>query len=177
MRARLCLLVSFCLLAGIPVLAQIFVQPPQYAAADQPVAIAVGDFNGDGKPDLAVTNLCPVGGCTNGSASVVSILLGNGDGTFQTRVDYPAGDGPGSIAVGDFDVERQDDGSDDGCSYSTELRPWLVPDLRDGVSNLWGRVGGNGVHFRRKKKEETFWRGDRYRAVCRLEFADGLRRR
>jgi hypothetical protein len=109
MRARLCLLVGFCLLAGIPVLAQIFVQPPQYAAGIGPVAIAVGDFNGDGKPDLAVTNLCPVGGCINGSASVVSILLGNGDGTFQTHVDYPAGDRPGSIAVGDFNGDGKQD--------------------------------------------------------------------
>jgi hypothetical protein len=73
-------MMRFC---GLLAAAQIFVARPQYAAADQPVAIAVGDFNGDGKPDLAVTNLCPVGGCTNGSASVVSILLGNGDAPFK----------------------------------------------------------------------------------------------
>ena len=41
-----------------------------------PASVAVGDFNGDGKPDLAVTN--------SGSASV-SVLLGNGDGTFRRR--------------------------------------------------------------------------------------------
>jgi hypothetical protein len=107
MRARLCLVVVFCLLAGISALAQIFVAPPEYPAADDPVAIAVGDFNGDGKPDLAVTNTCPVGGC--GTTSVVSILLGNGDGTFQPHVDYPAGNGPGSIAVGDFNGDGKQD--------------------------------------------------------------------
>jgi hypothetical protein len=37
---------------------------------------AVGDFNGDGKPDLAVV----------GQGSEVSILLGNGDGTFQSAL-------------------------------------------------------------------------------------------
>ena len=44
--------------------------------------MAVGDFNGDGKPDLAVAN--------DGSNNV-SVLLGNGDGTFQTAVNYRRG--------------------------------------------------------------------------------------
>ena len=41
------------------------------------IAVAVGDFNGDGKLDLAVAN--------HGS-NTVSVLLGNGDGTFQPAV-------------------------------------------------------------------------------------------
>jgi hypothetical protein len=52
--------------------------------------VAVGDFNGDGIPDLAVTE--------GGS---VGVLLGNGDGTFRPRVDYDAGYAT-SLAVGDF---------------------------------------------------------------------------
>jgi hypothetical protein len=52
--------------------------------------VVVRDFNGDGIPDLAVSFL---GG--------VRVLLGNGDGTFQTtRVSYVAG--PDAVAVGDF---------------------------------------------------------------------------
>ena len=39
----------------------------------------------------------------NISSNNVSVLLGNGDGTFQTEVNYGAGDGPTSIAIGDLD--------------------------------------------------------------------------
>jgi hypothetical protein len=62
--------------------------------------VATGDFNGDGKVDLAVTNFSS-DNCQSGCS--VSILLGNGDGTFQSHVDYPTGDlSPFGIAVGDF---------------------------------------------------------------------------
>ena len=58
-----------------------------------PQALATGDFNGDGRLDLVVAN---------SGANTVSILLGNGDGTFAAPVDYPAGLQPVSVAVGDF---------------------------------------------------------------------------
>jgi hypothetical protein len=48
--------------------------------------IVVADVNGDGKPDLVVTN----GG---GSPSTVGVLLGNGDGTFQPAASYDSGGG------------------------------------------------------------------------------------
>ena len=69
-----------------------------YAVGTNPVFVAIGDFNHDGKLDLAVANRGP--GFT--SRSTVSILLGNGDGTFQPAVNYAAGVAPFSLAVGDF---------------------------------------------------------------------------
>ena len=64
-----------------------------FATGAQPVSVAVGDFNGDGIPDLAVAN--------NGSNSV-SVLLGNGSGGFGAATSYPVGSFPSSVAVGDF---------------------------------------------------------------------------
>jgi uncharacterized protein (TIGR03437 family) len=73
-----------------------------YAAGTNPGPVAVSDFNGDGKTDIAVIN-SDIGG--NG----LSILLGNGDGTFQPAVGYAAGDSPFSIAIGDFNGDGKTD--------------------------------------------------------------------
>lgn len=51
-----------------------------YNVGKWPGAVAVGDFNGDGKLDLAITDSGPAG-----TSNQVSILLGNGDGTFHRR--------------------------------------------------------------------------------------------
>jgi hypothetical protein len=56
----------------------------------------VGDFNGDGVPDLAVVDSC---GPTCG---FISILLGKGDGTFLAKTDYSVGQSPSAIAAHDF---------------------------------------------------------------------------
>jgi hypothetical protein len=64
-----------------------------------PMAVAVGDFNGDRKPDLVVTGIVNAGGTEQG---VVSVLLGNGDGTFQAPQLFAAGYFPQAVGVGDF---------------------------------------------------------------------------
>ncbi len=58
-----------------------------------PTSVAVGDFNRDGIPDLAVAN--------SGDNSV-TVLLGNGDGTFTFKSSPGVGDAPYWVAVGDF---------------------------------------------------------------------------
>ena len=54
----------------------------------------MGDFNSDGALDLAVAN--------NANPGTVSILLGNGNGSFQAAKSYPTDQAPKSVAVGDF---------------------------------------------------------------------------
>lgn len=66
-----------------------------YAVGAAPAAVAVGDFNGDGFLDLAVAN-------SSTNSNNVSVLLGNGDGTFQSQVVYWVGNSPWAVAVGDF---------------------------------------------------------------------------
>src|SRR5215471_11470460 len=56
--------------------------------------VGVGDFNGDGKLDLAVV-----------FSDAVSILLGDGDGTFQPGVNYATGFAPDSLVIGDFNKD------------------------------------------------------------------------
>jgi VCBS repeat protein len=123
--------------------------------------VAVGDFNGDGKPDLAVTGE---------NSSDVSILLGNGDGTFQAPVSYAAGTTPLFVAVGDFNGDGKPDlvvanlesnqvsillGDGGGtfqspASYAVEGQPvsiaigdfnggegWVFPQQQDGKRPMW----------------------------------------
>ena len=77
-----------------------------YAVGKAPKGVATGDFNGDGKPDLAVANS---GNPATGDDGNVSVLLGNGDGTFQSATNSPAGKNPFTIATGDFNRDDKAD--------------------------------------------------------------------
>jgi hypothetical protein len=70
-----------------------FFTSTSFAVGTSPHGEVVGDFNGDGKADLAVVN--------EGS-NTVSILLGNGDGSFRPKTDFATGAQPWGITVGDF---------------------------------------------------------------------------
>jgi len=99
----------------------------RYPAGDTLYSVAIGDFNGDGKQDLATANFF---------SDDVSVLIGNGDGSFIAQTRYSAGEGPRSVAIGDFNGDgrqdlatanwRSDDvsvllGNGDG-SFATETR-------------------------------------------------------
>ncbi len=64
-----------------------------YGAGVGPSAVAKGDFNSDGKMDLVVANQ---------TGNNVSVLTGNGDGSFSTPINYAAGNGPRAVVTGDF---------------------------------------------------------------------------
>ena len=68
-----------------------------------PVGVVVADFDRDGHADLAVTNY------NVGNGNSVTVLLGNGDGTFKPAQQYTVGHGPYGIVAADFN----DDGLPD----------------------------------------------------------------
>jgi Bacterial Ig-like domain (group 3)/FG-GAP-like repeat/Abnormal spindle-like microcephaly-assoc'd, ASPM-SPD-2-Hydin len=84
------------------------------SVGNTPQGLAVADFNGDGKPDMAVANHAD---------GTVTILLGNGNGTFTTASTATASTGANWVATGDFNGDGK-------------------PDLA--VANL-GSSGANGV--------------------------------
>ena len=86
-----------------------------------PAAVVAGDFNGDGKLDLAVVN---------SGSSFVGILLGNGDGTFQPARMTDAGGPQSSIVVGDFNGDGKLDivvNSGPGATGAPRIVPTNTP--------------------------------------------------
>ena len=75
-----------------------FQSPLETSAPLGAYSLAVADFNGDGKPDLAVL----VSQEGSGPADSVLIWLGNGDGTFHAAASYSAGPFAHALAAGDF---------------------------------------------------------------------------
>jgi FG-GAP-like repeat/PASTA domain len=72
----------------------------KYATGSESSSVAIGDLNGDGKPDLATAN---------GRSNTVSLPLNRGDGSFQARLDYRTGRGPSSVAVDDLNGDAKPD--------------------------------------------------------------------
>src|SRR5438105_6556973 len=96
-RLLLFVVVAVVLWSALPTLALppsvVFTARRDFVGGTNPHAVASSDFNRDGVPDLAVANA---------GDNTVSVLLGNGDGTFQAARTFSAGTNPQSVAVGDF---------------------------------------------------------------------------
>ena len=83
-----------------PAFAVSFEAAMNFDVGSVPYSVTTGDFNGDGKIDLAVANYY---------SHDVSILLGNGDGTFQTAVNHGVGHFPKSVIAGEFNGDGKID--------------------------------------------------------------------
>ena len=124
-----------------------------------PYSVAVGDFNADGKLDLVTADE---------TLNKASVLIGNGDGTFQTHVDYTTGSDSRKVVTGDFNGDGHLDfavssyagvsvllGKGDGTfqpqtfySLVTQDHPYmLTADLnQDGMLDLGGEHSRLGFH-------------------------------
>lgn len=115
---------AFCLLLLLntanPARAQNSCSAPSFGTANSfgtgisPAAIATGDFNGDGKLDLAVVN--------SGSGSI-GVLLNNGAGSFNTAGSFSVGSNPQSITTADFNSDgKLDLAVANAYSYNVSVR-------------------------------------------------------
>ena len=71
-----------------------FAAAANFPAGTAPVAVAAGDFNGDGRLDLALANT---------RSDSVAILLGSDTGGFAAATDFRVGTNLAEIVTGDFD--------------------------------------------------------------------------
>src|SRR5437868_7412557 len=69
-----------------------------FGTGNNPAAVILADFNGDGRLDFAVAN---------SGSNTVSILLGRPDGTFAQKSDYPTGNLPQALVAADFNGDRK----------------------------------------------------------------------
>ncbi|MBL8231967.1 MAG: VCBS repeat-containing protein [Bryobacterales bacterium] len=100
-----------------------FQAPVEIAAGANPQEVQLRDLNGDGRLDLITTNY----GEFNSTAMPgdVSVLLGNGNGTFQTAMRYAIGRNPTSVNFGDANNDGRIDmvvtASGTGFGFHTAL--------------------------------------------------------
>ncbi|GDZ92583.1 integrin alpha chain [Planktothrix agardhii CCAP 1459/11A] len=82
-----------------------FATKADFTTGTNPQSVSIGDFNGDGKPDLAVAN--------NGSNTASILLNTTANGattpTFATKVDFTTGNAPQFVSIGDFNGDGKPD--------------------------------------------------------------------
>ena len=121
----------------------------QYAVGSVPKSVAMTDLNGDGKVDLVVSNTAGNGDGVTGNpgGDNVSVLFGNGNGTFQTAKTDIVGPTPFSVTAGDLDGNGTPDlatANWDGPSVSVLLNV-RTSDAAPTVTGRSPAAGATGV--------------------------------
>ena len=81
-----------------------------YSTGTTPKSVTISDINSDGRLDIVTSNIDNnYPDLVNAGGDSVSVLLGNGDGTFQAKTDYTVGQGPFSVVVGDLNGDNKPD--------------------------------------------------------------------
>jgi hypothetical protein len=118
----------------------------EYATGPSPNGLAAVDWNKDGKIDLVVSNT------QSDAAHSISVLLGNGDGTFQAHRDISGAPSPNSITVGDF---NHDGNPDIATSSSTPVNAVYV-DLGDGNGGVLAQKVTTGFGIQPQPGEHRY---------------------
>jgi hypothetical protein len=117
-----------------------FQAPLNSATGDNPDSLAVGDFNGDGRYDIATTN-----------SGILSVLLGNGDGAFGAPTHINIGSYAYSLTVGDFNGDGKLDLGVTSDAGNNQARANVLVGNGDGtfappnITELGSRGNGRGT--------------------------------
>lgn len=133
-----------------------------FAVGPNPNGIAAGDFNHDHKVDLVTSN-----NDTTDTPDSLSLLLGNGDGTFQTAKSVFGGSQPVGITVGDFDG----DGNLDAATVTNDA----VTDPAKNSITVWVTIGDGKGGFKSQIEEtviEDVQPGERHKQATGIVAAD-----
>ncbi len=110
-----------------------FGSPAGYAVGDGPERVAVGDFNRDGNPDLAVANR---------TSNNISVLLGDGNGGLGAATNYDISSAPSGIVVSDFNRDGNPDLA--AAGYGRNQAIVLLGNGSGGFGSPTGYLAGSG---------------------------------
>uniref|UniRef100_UPI00312B3875 FG-GAP-like repeat-containing protein n=1 Tax=Microcoleus sp. CAWBG640 TaxID=2841653 RepID=UPI00312B3875 len=80
-----------------------FATKVDFGTGSNPTSVTIGDFNGDGKPDLATANFSNTASILLNTTTVATTP------TFATKFDFPTGTGSTSVSIGDFNGDNKPD--------------------------------------------------------------------
>ncbi|MBK9452433.1 MAG: VCBS repeat-containing protein [Bacteroidetes bacterium] len=124
----------------------LFTSSPNVVVGSNPVSVAIGDFNGDGKQDFAAVT----------SPNSVSIRLGDGLGGFSFVTSVFVGTGLRSVAIGDFNGDgKQDIAAANSNSADVSIR---LGDGLGGFSGVTDVVVGLNPYSRRDRRLQWGWK-------------------